>query len=200
MMKIQNSDFYEILPDSFKNTETRCVAYALSKAVQRLCAAARDVSVMAGIGELSENILDYLAVELRAPYYKPDMSQEKKADIIAATLPWFLGAGTKAALENLLQKAFGGGRVTEWFDYDGDPFHFKVAINSSGNDFDNNNFMSDLAEIVNRAKNARSVPDEISLYSEINTDADSAPFIGAAFHSNIIQNGADSTIPAGGSE
>ena len=71
MMKIQNSDFYEILPDSFKNTETRCVAYALSKAMQRLCEAARDVCVMAGIDGLSENILDYLAVELRAPYCKP---------------------------------------------------------------------------------------------------------------------------------
>lgn len=195
-MKIQNSDFYKILPESYKQTEVQCISYAMSKAIGRLCQRALDVKVMANIENLSENILDYLAVELRAPYYNQEMSREEKARIVASTLPWYAKAGTKSALEKLLQTIYGGGEVTEWFDYDtaGDPFHFKVKINSINNAFDSEDFTTTVMAIVNGAKNARSILDGLGFVSELETPPNSAPFIGCAIHQNILKSGADSTI------
>jgi len=195
-MKIQNSDFYRILPESYKQTEVQCISYAMSKAIGRLCQRALDVKVMANIENLSENILDYLAVELRAPYYNQEMSREEKARIVASTLPWYAKAGTKSALEKLLQTIYGGGEVTEWFDYDtaGDPFHFKVKVNSTNNAFDSEDFTTTVMAIVNGAKNARSILDGLGFVSELETPPNSAPFIGCAIHQNILKSGAESTI------
>lgn len=195
-MKIQNSDFYKILPESYKQTEVQCISYAMSKAIGRLCQRALDVKVMANIENLSENILDYLAVELRAPYYNQEMNREEKARIVASTLPWYAKAGTKSALEKLLQTIYGGGEVTEWFDYNtaGDPFHFKVKVNSTNNTFDSEDFTTTVMAIVNGAKNARSILDGLGFVSELETPPNSAPFIGCAIHQNILKSGADSTI------
>jgi len=151
---------------------------------------------MANIENLSENILDYLAVELRAPYYNQEMSREEKARIVASTLPWYAKAGTKSALEKLLQTIYGGGEVTEWFDYDtaGDPFHFKVKVNSTNNAFDSEDFTTTVMAIVNGAKNARSILDGLGLICETSTAENSAPFIGCAIRQNILKSGAESTI------
>lgn len=195
MMKIQSSDFYSILPDSYKDIETQCISYALSRAVALICEKSQDAKVLAGIGNLSESILDYLAVELRAQYYTQDMSREEKVGIVASTLPWYMGAGTKSALENLLRRVYGGGEVTEWFDYDGgQPFHFKVKVNSTNNAFDSEDFTTTVMAIVNGAKNARSILDGLGFVSELETPPNSAPFIGCAIHQNILKSGADSTI------
>lgn len=195
-MKIQNSDFYKILPESYKQTEVQCISYAMSKAIARLCQKAGDVKVMANIENLSENILDYLAVELRSPYYNQEMSREEKAKIVVSTLPWYTKAGTKSALEKLLQTIYGGGEVTEWFDYtnEGEPFHFKVKINSANNAFDSDDFTTTVMAIINSAKNARSVLDGLGFASELETSPNSAPFLGCAIHQNILKTGADSTI------
>lgn len=195
-MKIQNSDFYKILPESYKQTEVQCISYAVSKAIAHLCQKAGDVKVMANIENLSENILDYLAVELRAPYYNQEMSREEKAKIVVSILPWYAKAGTKSALEKLLQTIYGGGEVTEWFDYttEGEPFHFKVKINSANNAFDSDDFTTTVMAIINSAKNARSVLDGLGFASELETSPNSAPFLGCAIHQNILKTGADSTI------
>ena len=195
MMKIQSSDFYSILPDSYKDIETQCISYALSRAVALICEKSQDAKVLAGIGNLSESILDYLAVELRAQYYTQDMSREEKVGIVASTLPWYMGAGTKSALENLLRRVYGGGEVTEWFDYDGgQPFHFKVKVNSANNVFDRDDFTETIIAVINGAKNARSILDSLGLICETSTAENSAPFIGCAIRQNILKSGAESTI------
>ena len=196
MMKIQKSDFYSLLPESYKSAENRCISYAISKAIERLCQKAQDTAVMASVNELSESILDYLAVELRAPYYNQEMSREEKARIVASTLPWYAKAGTKSALEKLLQTIYGGGEVTEWFDYDtaGDPFHFKVKVNSANNVFDRDDFTETIIAVINGAKNARSILDSLGLICETSTAENSAPFIGCAIRQNILKSGAESTI------
>lgn len=194
MMKIQSSDFYSILPDSYKDIETQCISYALSRAVALICEKSQDAKVLAGIGNLSESILDYLAVELRAQYYTQDMNRAEKAGIVQSTLPWYLRAGTKYALEILLQTVYGGGEVTEWQEYAGQPYHFKVKVNSTNNAFDSEDFTTTVMAIVNGAKNVRSILDGLGFVSELETPPNSAPFIGCAIHQNILKSGADSTI------
>lgn len=196
MMKIQESDFYEILPDTYRSTENRCISYALSRAVGRLCARARDVTVMAGIGGLSGNILDYLAAELRVPCYSQEMTREEKAGVIAAALPWHMTAGTRGGMEKLLRVVYGSGQVTEWFAYDvaGDPFHFTVSVDSSGDTSGSADLTAGVMGVISGAKNARSVLDGVRFENEMETSPENAPFIGCAVRQNILKSGAASTL------
>jgi P2-related tail formation protein len=194
MMKIQSSDFYSILPDSYKDIETQCISYALSRAVALICEKSQDAKVLAGIGNLSESILDYLAVELRAQYYTQDMNRAEKVGIVQSTLPWYLRAGTKYALEILLQTVYGGGEVTEWQEYAGQPYHFKVKVNSENNVFDGDDFSKRLMSLINGAKNLRYVLDSLGLICDIHTSESCAPFIGCAINQNVISSGANSNF------
>lgn len=194
MMKIQSSDFYSILPDSYKDIETQCISYALSRAVALICEKSQDAKVLAGIGNLSESILDYLAVELRAQYYTQDMNRAEKVGIVQSTLPLYLRAGTKYALDILLQTVYGGGEVTEWQEYAGQPYHFKVKVNSENNVFDGDDFSKRLMSLINGAKNLRSVLDSLGLICDIHTSESSAPFIGCAINQNVISSGANSNF------
>lgn len=194
MMKIQNSDFYFILPESYKSVENQCISYALSNAIALICERAKDARVLADIGSLSDNILDYLAVELRAQFYSQEMSHAEKSGIVASTLPWYLRAGTKRALESLLQTVYGGGEVTEWDEYEGQPFHFKAKAISNNNDFSGEDSIKQLLSIINSTKNLRSVLDSVGIISSINNQKNTAPYIGCAINQNALSSGAKSNF------
>lgn len=168
MQLINNSNFYEIIPTPFKNIQTQCLAYALSQAIFRLCQTSQYVRVLYEISGLPENILDYLAVEFRAQYYSQSMTRMQKVGIVESTLPWYMKSGTKGSLEKLLSSIYEESEVFEWFDYGGEPYHFKVKIGNV-NIFDNEQFDKLLA-IVQGAKNARSILDGISVNDSVISD------------------------------
>jgi hypothetical protein len=70
MIDLRGSRFTDILPENLSSQlETQAFAYALGRQVERLCAWADRTRVYAAVSELSEEILDVLALELRTPAY-----------------------------------------------------------------------------------------------------------------------------------
>ena len=168
MQKFDGSNIYEILPQSYKTTEMRCIAYALSNAVSRLCEYARKTQVTSNIDQLSEEILDYLALELRVQYYTQTMTREQKVNIIKSVLPWYMHSGTKSSIAGMLAAIYSESLVTEWFEYNGEPYHFKVSINNK-NVFNQSDF-SEFLSIIQNTKNARSILDVISVTNSVMAD------------------------------
>lgn len=68
--------------------------------------------------------------------------------------------GTKAAVELAISAIFPEVRVSEWFEYGGDPYHFRLSIDVSKEDTDSDRYQRVL-ERVNFYKNLRSHLDEI---------------------------------------
>jgi P2-related tail formation protein len=160
MQKIQNSNLYDILPASFQTVETKCIAFALSRAIAFLCEAADKTQLTANIEQLDEKALDYLALEYRTQYYDQQLPREQKIELIKGSLQWYMYAGTKKALKDMIRALFLNSVVKEWHEYGGEPYHFKVEVISEGyepGDYDK------LYEVIDTAKNARSILDEISL-------------------------------------
>ena len=87
---------------------------------------------MAVIDELPEEILDVLAVELRTPAYDDSYNIEIKRELIRGTLVFYQRLGTPAAVNWVVQTIFGNGHIDEWFNYDGDPHHFRVYVRNDG--------------------------------------------------------------------
>lgn len=168
MINFYNAQITDILPENLKTTaDVQSISYAVMKAMQRLQNYAVRAKIFSAINELPEKILDILAVELRAHYYREEMDLETKKNIIKNTMIWHRYAGTSWAVEKLIEAVFGTGEVIEWFDYSGDPGHFKISTdNYSLTGYELEEFNS----IIQHVKRKSSILDaiEITLNASMN--------------------------------
>lgn len=133
MIDLRGSRFTDILPENLSSQlETQAFAYALGRQVERLCAWADRTGVYAAVLELPEEILDVLALELRTPAYDQSFSPEVKRALIQGTMAFYIGLGTPAAADRILEIIFSDGHIEEWYEYGGEPHHFRAYIEMTG--------------------------------------------------------------------
>ena len=156
MINLYDGQITDILPEKIaKDTETRCLSFAIQKEHQRLIELTNTTRTMSVIDELPERILDVLAVELRTPYYQEDMDVATKRNIIKRTLLWHTKAGTPSAVAELIEIVFGEGSVVEWFDYEEPPYTpgtFDIITNAQMTE----EMLAYFLQIIRRVKNTRS--------------------------------------------
>ena len=159
MISLYNSNITDILPEVLsEKPEVQALGYALNRAMQRLISYCQNISVYAAIDTLPEQVLDLLAVELNTQYYDTSLSIVVKRTLIKNTLNWYMNTGTAAAVAELVESVFGNGEVEEWFDYDGEPYHFRIRtanINST------DEMVQQITALVGTMKNVRSHLDEV---------------------------------------
>ena len=68
--------------------------------------------------------------------------------------------GTKAAVELAINSLYEEASVAEWFEYDGDPYHFRVIIHSDETIADSTKLLTVISKII-YYKNLRSTLDDI---------------------------------------
>lgn len=73
--------------------------------------------------------------------------------------------GTKAAIKNVLKVLNLEGTIQEWFEYNGDPYHFKILIVLKDRAYDAGTFNL-LNNMIYEYKNVRSVLEEINIESQ----------------------------------
>lgn len=128
---IYNMDLTRTLPPSLK-ADTRMLALAktISTELQKTATLATNNIIFARIDELEENVLDILAGDLHIDWYYYASSVEIKRKIIKNSIRLHKKTGTKYAIESVVSAYFGSGEVLEWFEYGGDPFHFKIITDN----------------------------------------------------------------------
>ncbi|MCL6479553.1 MAG: phage tail protein I [Peptococcaceae bacterium] len=170
MIDIKNVRLVDLLPPNLIQDPTvKSAAEALDNELRAVAEAIQECVILAGIDDLSEEVLDILAWQLHVDFYEPDLPVETKRELVRNSIPWHRRKGTPAAVEELVVAVFGDGEVQEWFEYNGQPYHFKVlTTNTSATTTDVQRF----TKTVESVKNARSVleaveitaTDEMSLY------------------------------------
>ena len=145
------------------NPETMSIGYAILQEKQRLIALAERTRLMAVVENLDEWVLDYLAVELRAPAYEDSFPIEVKRELIAGTLPFYAKLGTPKAINWATQTIFGGSQMQEWFEYGGEPYHFKMRVNITDDIFSLEKDRQ-VINAINVCKNLRSHLDSIEYF------------------------------------
>ena len=159
MINLNNSHITDILPAALaKDPRTEALSYALNRAMQRLLGYCQNISVYAAIDALPEQMLDLLAVELNTQYYDDALSIRIKRKLIKNTLKWYMTTGTLASVEEAVAAVFGNGEVSEWFDYGGEPYHFKIYTSTMNTTDD---MIQRLTDIVNSVQNVRSYLEEV---------------------------------------
>lgn len=89
----------------------------------------------------------------------------EKREIIKKAIELHRYKGTKYALVKVLSSLNINGEIQEWFEYEGEPYHFKINIFLQNYAYNQKVFES-LKKMIEEYKNVRSVLEEISIESQ----------------------------------
>lgn len=140
--------------------------YALAKAIEKALHIMCDV-IKTGV-EIEKNVekmpewrLDEMAWELNALWYDYSESLEVKRQQIAGAMTFYDRLGTPYAVLSAVKAVYGDGMLSEWFEYGGDPYHFKVfTTNSTALTENKSKFLA----LLSAVKSLRSVLDSVTYY------------------------------------
>lgn len=123
--------------------------------------------IYAAIDTLPEDILDALAYDFRVEWYDYEGTIDEKRKTISECISVHRYKGTKYAVETALKSVYDTVKVQEWYEYGGEPFHFKVIIyDSSGNEEKRNRILAK----IKYYKNLRSHLEETVFMIGLNAD------------------------------
>ena len=133
MIKLSGSRFTDIMPENLASqVETKAFAYAVGRQIEKLCAYSDAARTYAAIATMPEWLLDYMAVELRTPSYDENYSLKTKRALIQGSLLFYTQMGTPAAVNRIIETIFETGYIEEWYEYDGEPHHFRAYVGDGG--------------------------------------------------------------------
>lgn len=181
---MNKGDILRLLPPVLKKDDGFA---ALGKIIAEQLAKNRELTdkelIYPAIDKLDEPVLDALAYDFNVPWYDYEGGLESKRSTIRECLQIHQYKGTKYAVETALRSVYEEVRVSEWFEYGGEPYRFKVVIYDSSNDQEKRDRV--LAK-VKYYKNLRSVLEETIYEIGINTDiAVMAAFRPCGIHKKI---------------
>lgn len=167
MIKISGSRFTEAMPENMKGLpEVQAIAYAVGRQIEKLCAYADGARTYAAIQTMPARILDTIAVEMRTPAYSENLPLATKRELIMNTTAFYSKMGTPYAVKKIIDTIFGSGEVEEWFDYGGDPYHFRISSRNINEVFSN---YSDFMLALESVKRKSAWIDSITVEAQTNT-------------------------------
>ena len=83
------------------------------------------------LDDVSEEVLDVLAVQFKVDWYNQGWPLETKRRVIKTALEVRRFYGTDWATETALRSIYPGSKIIEWYDYGGTPGHFIVECDIS---------------------------------------------------------------------
>ncbi|MCP3923322.1 MAG: phage tail protein I [Desulfobacterales bacterium] len=152
--------FVDLLPDSVAEDETiKAAATSLDTELQNVNSGINELLIYSRIEELeNEDLLSHLAWAFKTPFWDEEFSIEKKRELVKQSIAWHKRRGTPSAVEDVITTVFGEGTLLEWWEYGGDPYHFKISTESI---LKKTSDYQTLFEGVESVKNKRSVLEDI---------------------------------------
>lgn len=131
MMTFETVNLLALQPPSLrKDPVTAALCKAVQPEVNVLSQALQSLMIYTGIDSQPEEVLDELAKQWHIDWYDPEDSLEAKRKNIKVSLAVHRSKGTAYAIEQAVKASFGSAWVEEWFDYGGQPYHFRIFVSN----------------------------------------------------------------------
>lgn len=165
MRKLSDIVLQEIAPPSInRDKNVQAVCAAIDVEMRNLAQQTRLVLLLPRLDELSEELVDELAWQYHVDFYDYSADLTKKRNLVRQAIAWHKRKGTPAAVEEIVKTVFLSGVVSEWFEYGGEPYHFKVRL--IGEALPDYSVIDALHRAIDAVKNTRSWLDDMSFYRE----------------------------------
>lgn len=143
------------------------VTDAVEKELLEIAAKRALLYLYANIDNLPEQVINLLAWQWHVDFWDNELSLEQKRNLVKNSIRWHRRKGTPSAVEEVVSAILEGAIVQEWFEYGGEPYHFRVVkINGQVTA----EMYPKLKKAVDTVKNTRSWLEGVSLSRNVNSD------------------------------
>lgn len=161
MKNVRNFDLLSLVPPSLQSDpQVQAAAAALTGELQAVSAAIDEIMVIAKLERQPERVIDHLAWQWHVDFYDEALPLATKRALVKSAIAWHRRKGTPAVVQEMVSTVLSGGVVSEWFEYGGQPYRFRVETDevvSSQEVYDR------LMELVDAVKNVRSWLDTVTV-------------------------------------
>lgn len=120
------------LPEALKNDEKmQVLASSIATLLASRVAEIEALKIYTKIDALPEDLLDLLAYDFKVDWWDSEYSLDEKRQVLKDSWNVHRILGTKAAVERAISAIYPNTKVDEWFEYDGEPYHFKLLIDAT---------------------------------------------------------------------
>lgn len=168
MINILDVKLSDLLPSSFDTVEIKALNNVVTFSLYLLQKYINNVNFTVNIDNVSEKIIDYLACEYRTPYYDEALDLKTKRNLVKSTMLTYQKIGTTNIIKEYLNTLNEETDVAEWYDYDGQPYNFKIFLNISENREVDEKLLTDIKNKIEKIKNVRSSLEAIEILNSSN--------------------------------
>lgn len=168
MIKLVELSLFDLLPTSLANDKNiKVLCEALDRQLTEITGDIRECILIPRIDELSEQLVDYFATQLHVDFYKPlGLDLDTKKALVKKSLIAHKFKGTRYSIETVLKTLYGDNvTVVPWFEYGGEPYHFKIMFELSGVGDEPN--IDEMFLAIECYKSARDIGDGLNYYADL---------------------------------
>lgn len=166
MNELSTLNLSYLLPSSIaEDREVKALSKVATGKLLEINSDIKQVLLWDDLGKFDDSILSALAWQLHVDLYNEDYPKSVRVNLILGSILWHMRRGTLYSVEMALHDIFHTGTVKEWFDYGGNPYHFK--IDKITEPLKDKKTIKRLVTAVRLSKNLRSWCDGIGFTQEI---------------------------------
>lgn len=131
MIDILDVSIVDLLPQSVKDDPTmQAFALTLDEQLRKPKQDIYKLRRLTRLDDLDSDEVNDMAYQLHVDFYDPTLPLETRIELVKNSINFHRIKGTPAAVEQLVDILFGDGVVEEWFEYGGDPGHYRVKTSN----------------------------------------------------------------------
>lgn len=162
---VHSLSLLDILPDNLlADKQVAAAAQALDAELQAVTAATIEALHLPRLDELPETVIDLLAWQWHVDFYEPGMDIKAKRAMVRQSIDWHRRKGTPSAVEEVAAAVFGKAKISEWFEYGGEPYKFRIDLDAQGVSDEK---IKSIIRLIESAKNTRSALDGIHITQKL---------------------------------
>lgn len=165
MNHIDDYFIHERLPESLNHNNVQEVAKVVDDLLHAVDRNVAEVLIYPAIDRLESDLVNALAIQMHCDFYDDTLPIDVRRNLVKNSIAWHRIKGTPAAVEQMIQTVYQTGVVQEWFEYEGQPYCFRVMLGESEISLEK---VKRLLKMIEASKNVRSWLD--ALCFEKNTD------------------------------
>jgi len=164
MANLATTKIIDLLPISLQgDASVMAAATALDAELTAVTAAIEECLLLPRLDELAEDVIDLLAWQWHVEGYDDVLPIAKKRALVLQSIAWHRRKGTPGLVQDLVSAIYSSGVVTEWFEYGGEPYHFRVQTTGV---ISSESIYTQLQAAISAAKNVRSWLDGVYIVRE----------------------------------
>lgn len=153
MINLQELSVEKLLPESIRGDPDIIAAARALDNRRDIIDDVKKCMVLVDLDNQPEKVLDALAYSYHVDFYDPNLPKNKKLELIRNATRWHRRKGAPKVVEEVIQTVFDDVWLKEWFDYDGEPFMFKIGTRDRMTTYEK---IKTLINAVDSVKNERS--------------------------------------------